>query len=517
MPWREPIVRGAVGELFWNVSEPVVILDGETVLGWNPGAERAFGISAEEALADGVDLDKIFGTAGAQLRALIEEGGETELSCTDGCRLVLVAKAWHLDNDPAQPTVVVFRDITASRRQIAGLEALNRLGRVMASADTLEAPLQQIVDAAKTITDARFSALIVLRDGSEIEIQHFLYNAPRDLFPTRLPRAVGLLAVPIATRSVARLDDIRGHPAGEGIPVRHPPIAALLAAPVLAGDRVLGEIAVANAPGDRAFDEVDEALMVELAGLVAMTISLFAAREAQVQAEDEHRALMGLALHNIRTPLTIAKGFVATLRTRYAELSEQTREESLEAVDRALDRIHGLSEGALLQDWRPPSATPAAPDDVVVTTRALIDELVADLAPIAGNRELVADVEEGAPAAFPSIATLAREILETLVSNAIKHSDDGTRVSLTARRQGDSIRFDVSDEGPGISPSAQSRLFRPPDNVRVGLSGPAGSQGLWIVKRLADRLGGTVGVSSRVGEGSTFWVTFPAPMGTHPS
>ena len=511
---QEPFVSGAIGELFWNVAEPVAIFDGDAVIGWNPSAEKTFAVSAAEVQAPGFELESVFGEATEKLRELIREGGETELLCIDGCRLALTVKAWHLANDPSKPTVVAFHDMTATRRQIAGLQALNHLGREVASEKTLEAPLQQIVDAAKEIADARFSALVVLREGSEIEIQHFLYNAPRELFPARLPRAVGLLAVPIATRAVARLDDIRGHPAGDGIPVKHPPIAALLAAPIMAGDRVLGEIAVANAPGDRAFDEVDEALMVELAGLVSMTISLFAAREAQIQAEDEHRALMGLALHNIRTPLTIAKGFVSTLRHRLDDLTDAVRDESLEAVDRALDRIHGLSEGALLQDWRPPSAA-VAPDTTVVDARELVEGLVADIGPIAGSRRIEWEMEESAPPSFPSVGTLAREILETLVSNAIKHSPDGSVVSITVRRQGEAVRFDVSDEGGGIAPSAQGRLFRPPDHVRAGLSAPVGSQGLWIVKRLTDRLGGTVGVSSRLGEGSTFWVTFPCHVGTH--
>src|SRR5687767_7402737 len=128
--------------------------------------------------------------------------------------------------------------------------------------------MQRVVDEAKALTGARFSALILLRDGTENEVAHFVYNAPRELFPERLPRVVGLLSVPIVTREPALIADIRGHPLGVGIPVRHPPIASLLAVPVLAGDAVLGELAVANAPGDAPFDDIDQALLSELASHV---------------------------------------------------------------------------------------------------------------------------------------------------------------------------------------------------------------------------------------------------------
>src|SRR5438105_3405463 len=139
------------------------------------------------------------------------------------------------------------------QRQIEGLQRVATLARQLVAEGALEVLLQRIADEARSLTEAAFGAVLLLRESSETEVQHFFYNGPRHLFPARLPRAVGLLGVPIVTRAPARVADIRGHPAAVGIPVEHPPIAALLAAPFLSGDEVLGEVAVADPPDGRQF------------------------------------------------------------------------------------------------------------------------------------------------------------------------------------------------------------------------------------------------------------------------
>ena len=90
-------------------------------------------------------------------------------------------------------------------------------------------------------------------------------------------------------------------------------------------------------------------------------------------------------------------------------------------------------------------------------------------------------------------------------------------MAVTVRLEGSSVRFDVSDSGPGVPPDEQGRIFeqfyRTVQSVADGI--PGAGLGLWIARRLADLQGGTVGVSSRTGQGSTFWATFPLqPAGT---
>lgn len=110
---------------------------------------------------------------------------------------------------------------------------------------------------------------------------------------------------------------------------------------------------------------------------------------------------------------------------------------------------------------------------------------------------------------------MVREVLDDLVGNALKHAGSA---AITARFDGEHVRFDVRDEGPGIAEEEQVRLFdrwtRTEDARRGAVHGVG--LGLSIVKRLVVAHGGTLGVSSRLGEGATFWVTFPrrAPVAT---
>jgi len=402
-----------------------------------------------------------------------------------------------------------MRDVTAEERRMAGLSRLNSLARQLLDEKPLDALLTPIVDTAKEITGAEFSAVLVLRPGSQREVAHFAYNAPRELFPERLPRAVGLLAEPIRTRAVVRTPDIRGHPQAVGIPVEHPPIAALLAVPILLGDRVLGEVVVANSPRNPAFDETDEALMDELAAHAAHAVTLARIHRAHEDDEETRRGLVEIALHDIRTPLTVARGFLTTIRSYGNELSDEDRDTSFDSIEQALDRIQSLVEGPLLGN---PDSTGGPTRAVeVVDVNVLMDELVAHLSEYRPEVSLEVNFEPGGPESFVGDRVVARELLDNLVTNAIKHSTAGDVVSITVRPEGESVRFDVTDRGPGIPPSEQDRVFdkgyRTHGSVAAGI--PGTGQGLSIVRRLAELQGGTVGLSSRTGQGSTFWATLP--------
>src|SRR5207253_680461 len=139
-------------------------------------------------------------------------------------------------------------------------------------------------------------------------------NGPRDLFPARLPRAVGLLGVAIRTGSPTRAADIRGHPDAVGMPVEHPPIAALLAAPLIDGDRVLGEVAVGDPAGGRGLDGLDATLMAECGAHAGAALALAMARRSAEQAEALRAAMREVALHTLRTPLSVAESGLDLLR-----------------------------------------------------------------------------------------------------------------------------------------------------------------------------------------------------------
>lgn len=505
-----PIQSGTIGELFWRVSEAVALLDGDRIIAWNPAAQRTFGVVPDhEAPADKV-FGELLGAAYDGIRALLHEPGTAVVDAMDACGLVLDVKSWAIEGSAVR--MLIFSDVTASKRLSDGLARLSALGRELLVAEpTLPDLLQQLVDEAKSLTRAHYSALLLMHSEHQDAVAHFVYNAPRELFPDRLPRTVGLLAVPLALRCIVSVDDIRGHPAGVGIPVKHPPIGALLAAPLFAGDTVIGEIAVANAPDTRTFDEVDGQLLTDLAAHAGIAVRWAESRERARLATEQRREIIATARHDMRNPLTIGKGYAALLQGKREQMSATQVEAALAAVRAAFERIEEFASRALLSEDEETDAETLQPTTIEV--QPLLQSMGTDHTTVAREvgTTVTTSCEPGAPATFVADAGKVREVLDNLVSNAIKYGAPGSVVTLTCRREGEHVRFDVHNDGDGIAADDQPRIFdrywrtesaRGADIEGTGL-------GLAIVRRLVELHHGVVGVASRPDEGTTFWVTFP--------
>ncbi|MCW2776677.1 MAG: phoR [Frankiales bacterium] len=496
---RQPVDPASVGALFGITDDAVVLLDGAgVVVGWNPSAERLFGVPAEQALAPGAQP---LGAALEPLLALDLDAPKARLALPPHGTVAGVRR------QVGDLTVLMLRDVTADVRREEGLRRLAALSReLLGTPPSVQAVLQTLCTEAKALTGAAYSALILLREGSTTESSHFVYDAPRHLFPARMPRAVGLLAVPLATRQPARLDDVRGHPAGVGLPGVHPPLGPLVAVPLVAGDTVLGEVAVANPPGARVFDAVDESLLVDLAAHAATAVTWAAAAEVERERAMVRQEVVDTARHDIRTPVGAGKGFALLLQRRLDRMSAEQREVAFAGLVDSFARIEAFSSRLLLDERSATAGVHPVWSDVEVGP--LLAAVQRDARASTGLEDAVVCSSEGAPATLAGDPEMVREVLENLVGNALKHAGSA---AVTARAEGDQVRFDVRDEGPGIAEEEQAHLFdrwtRGDASRRGGVGGFG--LGLSIVKRLVVAHGGTLGVSSRPGEGATFWVTFP--------
>ena len=491
-----PLMEGPLHELFAATPDAVVVLhDGRVVLS-NERADAFFGTSGE-AIADVVDLLAVC----AQVPPV---GMHRVELWPHGVADVLHRVVGEFE-------ALIIRDVTATVRHADGLKHLIEISRELVSTPpSVAAVLQSLVTHAKQLAHADYSALLMLREGSSTETSHFVYDAPRALFPTRMPRVVGLLAVPVDARGPARLDDIRGHPAGVGLPGVHPPIGPLLAVPILSGADAIGELAVANAPGGRVFDVVDEQLLQDLAAHVAVAARWAQQAERMREQELLRQEVVDTARHDIRTPLGAGKGYAQLLARKLDQMSPEQVATALAGLTGAFDRIESFTQRLLVDERR--TVVGIEPQWSKVDVTALLDSLQRDAEAATGRDALLLEREADAPTSLAGDPEMVREVLDNLIGNALKHSPPESAVVVSVRAEGAHVRFDVNDKGQGIAEADQAALFERwsrTDSSRARQV-PGLGLGLAIVKRLVTAHGGTLGVSSRLGEGATFWVTFPS-------
>jgi PAS domain S-box-containing protein len=297
----------------------------------------------------------------------------------------------------------------------------------------------------------------------------------------------------------------------------------------LSAGAVQGRAAVDVIPGwtglrDRVpFDDRPRAttLPLELGGRVLwLSISGVRFSDGVVYAfrdlTDEHRLeqmrsdFVATVSHELRTPLASIHGAAVTLATRGGELGPVVHERLLAIVVEQSERLSELVEqillaaqldsGGLRLDREGFDAASLA-RTVISSTRPRIPAGVT--------------VALAAPPDSPVVALgdpeRARRVLGNLIDNAIKYSPKGGRIDVIIAPEDDRLRFTVRDQGLGIPPGEQDRIFEKFYRLDAGMSrGVSGSGlGLYICRELVTRMDGRIWVSSEPGRGSSFSFELP--------
>jgi signal transduction histidine kinase len=501
----ESIVTGDVGELFHVTGDAVVIVDdASTVVAWSPGASSLFGIAREDALAAGAtplaehlpSLLELPPDGSAVRRPLAPYG---------------ILEVRHRKVGPHH--LLLMRDVSDEVRRSEGLRALSRLTRELLAQETpsVVAVLATVAGEATSMTGAANSFVMLLRPGSMSETSHFVCDAP-ELFPEGPPRFSGLLSTPVRTRSVVRLTDAGDSSVGEGLPGPHLVVGPLCAVPLLAGADVLGLLAVSSPRGSRVFDQLDEELLMDLAGHTAVAVRWAQGAEKEAARVRERREIISTARHDIRTPLGAGKGYTSLLLSRRDAMSPEQVQMAVEGLRQAFERIEQMTE-QLLMDENLESAG-AQLQWARVELKPLLDEVCRDAGVVTGRPDAVVTViDDDAPPCLAGDPGMVREVVDNLVGNALKYGGDRP-VTVTVSPANDQVRIDVHDDGPGIDLADQADLFERWTRTQSSRSGATKGFGLGlsIVRRLVTAHGGNVGVRSQPGAGATFWVTFPAEL-----
>ena len=234
-----------------------------------------------------------------------------------------------------------------------------------------------------------------------------------------------------------------------------------------------------------------------------------AANERLRQLDAMKDELVALVSHELRTPLTSIAGYVELLLDGDAGALSSDQAHYLGIVERNAKRLERLV-GDLLFMARYQAGRfeiETAPTDLGALTRDCIE--TASPAARAGEIELVCSVDDEMSVEADHVRIA--ELLDNLVSNALKFTEPGGRVEVRVRREGATAVVEVADDGIGIPHDLQEhlfeRFFRTPEAAKQAIQGTG--LGLAISRAIVTAHGGEITVRSGAGEGTTFRVTLP--------
>jgi signal transduction histidine kinase len=283
-----------------------------------------------------------------------------------------------------------------------------------------------------------------------------------------------------------------------------------LAVPLVSDAATIGMLALARRdPGG--FSSFETELFGRIGALCAAPGQNLRAHDQACRAVAELRRnavrraeFVALVAHDLRTPLAAVIGSVQTLQQRGHELTPEQRDSLLTVIAHEADRLAGLV-GEVFDTSRidADSFTYSFAD---VDVAALVEESVA-AATAGGEVEVVPHVADELPAVRGDRARL-RQLLANLIDNAVKYSPSGAAVEVGASAANGRVVVRVTDHGEGITPEDQELIFERFGRVQ-GTSQPGTGLGLYISRTIAEAHGGSLGVSSAPGRGSTFTLTLP--------
>lgn len=255
-------------------------------------------------------------------------------------------------------------------------------------------------------------------------------------------------------------------------------------------------------------EQVAEFLQVITSLVASAAYDTLRARQV-LELEKLRDDLVHMIVHDLRTPLTAIMGGLQTvveadfeqpLTREFVGLALSSAETLLEMVNALLD-IHKMESGEMTLNLEPldfGAIARAAADQVRGLAHERGQELVLDIAP---------DCSEGVYADGEKL----RRVCVNLLGNAVKFTQDGGRIELSACCEDEGLLFCVQDNGPGIPPEYQERIFEKFGQVEQRNAGQRHSTGLGLTfcKMVAEAHGGRIWVDSEPGKGSRFCVFIP--------
>jgi signal transduction histidine kinase len=420
--------------------------------------------------------------------------------------------------------VRLFKELEARTTELARsveeLKTLADVGQTVSATLEVETVLQTIVARASELAGADGCSIWEYDDvREEFQLRASLNVDVAQLRATPLRKGEGVVGRLAETRTPIQVPDITVEGAYRGRlrdTLLHSGYRALLAVPLLREGHIIGGLVVnRNTPGEFPAHVID--LLTTFATQSALAIQnahLFREIEEksrQLEVANRHKSeFLANMSHELRTPLNAIIGFSEVLVERmFGDLNEK-QEEYLKDIYSS--GRHLLS---LINDILDLSKVEAGRMELEITTFDLPQAVENALTLVRGRAEthaikLEMDVDERL-GDFAGDERKFKQILVNLLSNAVKFTPEGGQVTVRAAQRDGAVEVSVSDTGIGIAPEDQAAVFEEFRQVGTDYARKREGTGLGLAltKKFVELHGGTLGLTSEVGQGSTFTFTLP--------
>jgi len=261
-----------------------------------------------------------------------------------------------------------------------------------------------------------------------------------------------------------------------------------------------------------AYDKAHAGIFSMIASQLSMIIekAVILKQNQNLQRLNERKSYyLDMAAHDIRSPVAQIQMAAQTAQEFFDVMSEEERATFITTIIKQSNAVLGLLDNILDMGQIETGQLRLHPEPIIL--KDYMEEIVRDQTRLAATKEmhlLLGDVPQGEVVVD---RLRLRQILDNLISNAIKFSPRGSTIVICVQRRDGDWRISVQDQGPGLNAKDRERVFQGYGKLSARPTGGEKSTGLGlvIVRHLVEAHGGHVGVDSVFGRGATFWFTLP--------
>ncbi len=505
----------------------------------NPAAGKLLRLSVKGAI--GQPIEKIFTGSLAPLHQQYQQDTphiEIQLIENGALRFIASSLSILLDHQGEQNgRLFILREITDQKQAELALdhqkqlfENLVNVARTISKSPLLHNTLQGTIDIASTLTNASAGSLFVLDEEANVVTSILAHTPDNAEHKTSIQSKVireGLAGWVLRHRQAALVHDTRQDERWLVLHNETHTARSVLSVPILHNDVVVGILTLTHTK-PHWFTKSHLQLMQAAADQIALALhtaqmydaeqrlvaELSTAKEAAESASQAKSVFLANMSHELRTPLTSIIGYSELLREESADLDHDTLVNRLEKIEVSAHHLLGVINDVLDMSKIEAGKTELYLENTNI--QELIDSILVTAYPLienSGNQfelHLAPDLGH----IFVDQAKL-RQVILNLLGNALKFTKQGN-ISLSVSRQfspnqEEYLKFDICDEGIGMTPEQIGTLFQPFTQADSSTARNYGGTGLGLAisQRFCQLMGGGITVQSKPGQGSCFTVQLP--------